>query len=306
MIKTCGTTTLLKCVGEMISVGRECGLVADVLLYSRKNYVFPECQPHPHNSFESEVHYLDKMFPGKGFTFGDPNKDHWHLYMANLREGSRQPAYYSATTFEVMMHDLHPRVMAQFFKRVDVSVSETTSSSGIAGLLPEGSMIDAFQFEPCGYSMNGAHAGYYYTIHITPEDHCSYVSFETNAPSSLLSYAALLGEVVQVFRPGRVTAVVMAHDDHEEAELFASGYYTEEKFESAFRCGKNVSVYNMVREDGGTMRGKRFIWDKLALAYEEDEAQRMEISSDFSEPEVEDGRSEGDMSEEDICGAAMQ
>lgn len=63
---------------------------------------------------------------------------------------------------------------ARFPKDTDV-----TRASGIDTLLP-GSQIQEFCFDPCGYSMNGLLYDSYWTIHITPESHCSYASFETN------------------------------------------------------------------------------------------------------------------------------
>ena len=59
-----------------------------------------------------------------------------------------------------------------------MSPRHTTRTSGIAALLP-GADIDEFMFEPCGYSMNGLHArDAFSTIHITPEEACSYASIE--------------------------------------------------------------------------------------------------------------------------------
>ena len=59
-------------------------------------------------------------------------------------------------------------------------------------------MIDDFLFDPCGYSMNGLAEGGFFTIHITPETHCSYVSFETNI---LSDYSVLVPHILQIFRP---------------------------------------------------------------------------------------------------------
>lgn len=47
--------------------------------------------------------------------------------------------------------------------------------------------------------MNGLALGGFYTIHITPEAHCSYVSFETNIACS--DYEALVKQVLNIFKP---------------------------------------------------------------------------------------------------------
>lgn len=206
MIKTCGTTTLLHCVSGIQVLAKEVNAEIDMILFSRKNLNFPTKQLYPHNNFDDEVHFLNKLFAGVGFVLGPVNKDNWHVYIADFRTPK---AVESSTSqvFEVMMHDLDHEKMKQFYKQEGVTARDTTNSSGIAKLLP-GSIIDEFQFEPCGYSMNGLLKQWYWTIHITPEPHCSYVSFETNAP--LGSYTRLLRHVLNVFKPGRATVVVMA------------------------------------------------------------------------------------------------
>ena len=73
----------------------------------------------------------------------------------------------------------------------------------------EGVVVHDHLFDPCGYSMNGvASKNRYWTIHITPEAHCSYVSFETNI--SPCSYAHLVSKVLCTFQPQRATMVVQA------------------------------------------------------------------------------------------------
>jgi len=206
ILKTCGTTTLLHALPQLIELARANDTNIELVMYSRKNLNNPNKQSFPHTNFYDEVAYLNKMFEGQGFVMGPLNKDHWNLYIADCRIDR---AVRSQQTFEIMMHDLDPQVMEYFYQKEGVSGKDTTRMSGIGGLLP-GSTIDEFQFEPCGYSMNGLLHEWYWTIHITPEPHCSYVSFETNA--HLASYTKLLRKVVSLFRPGRFTVVIMADE----------------------------------------------------------------------------------------------
>lgn len=60
-------------------------------------------------------------------------------------------------------------------------------------------MVDAYLFQPCGYSMNGLQHDKFYTIHITPEASCSYASFETNIIS--WDYVDLVERVLAIFQP---------------------------------------------------------------------------------------------------------
>jgi len=89
------------------------------------------------------------------------------------------------------------------------SSAEATERSGIQMLMNEtdGRVVHDHLFDPCGYSMNGvASKDRYWTIHITPEAHCSYISFETNyAPQS---YDALVSKVMRTFQPERATVVI--------------------------------------------------------------------------------------------------
>jgi len=207
LLKTCGTTTLLHCLSKLMELAHEYDTNVELLLYSRKNFNFPSEQLYPHASFDDEVHFLDKLFEGQGHVLGALNKDHWNLYVADRRTPST--ALPTGQTFEVMMHDLSPEVMVQFFHKEGVTTADITKSSGIADLLP-GSIIDDFQFAPCGYSMNGLLKEWYWTIHITPESHCSYVSFETNAP--LGSYTRILRRVFSLFKPSRASVAILAGD----------------------------------------------------------------------------------------------
>lgn len=52
VLKTCGTTTLLRCMALLIEFGRQLGLEIDWVGYSRKNFNFPTDQAFPHQVCE--------------------------------------------------------------------------------------------------------------------------------------------------------------------------------------------------------------------------------------------------------------
>lgn len=77
--------------------------------------------------------------------------------------------------------------------------------------------IDAYLFTPCGFSANGVVPApdgkaptHYFTVHVTPEPHCSYASFETNVPHSQngKTTADIIQQVVDIFKPGRFSITV--------------------------------------------------------------------------------------------------
>jgi S-adenosylmethionine decarboxylase len=107
--------------------------------------------------------------------------------------------------------------MKMFTQSYGLNAEQLTQKTGIADLLP-GAVLDAFLFEPCGYSMNGILPnGGYFTIHITPEEDFSYVSFETNVQQD--SYSELISNVIDMFKPRKFLTTVLAN---EESPLFES------------------------------------------------------------------------------------
>jgi len=109
-------------------------------------------------------------------------------------------------TLEILMTNLDQTVMKQFYKQENVTAKQITKSSGIADLFPD-AIIDDYLFDPCGYSMNGLLGDGYFTIHITPQPICSYVSFETNLQCD---FSALIENVLKVFIPASFTVTLFA------------------------------------------------------------------------------------------------
>lgn len=63
IIKTCGTTQLLKSVPPLMSFARDLGLSLCACRYTRGSFIFPKAQPFPHTSFKEEVFYLEQNLP---------------------------------------------------------------------------------------------------------------------------------------------------------------------------------------------------------------------------------------------------
>ena len=57
IFKTCGRTLLLLTIPLILELLKEKGLQLEYLLYSSKNYLYPDCQVYPHNSWEDAVGY---------------------------------------------------------------------------------------------------------------------------------------------------------------------------------------------------------------------------------------------------------
>ncbi|XP_067049648.1 S-adenosylmethionine decarboxylase proenzyme-like isoform X4 [Acropora muricata] len=210
ILKTCGQTTLLCCIKPLLELAKiECGLsnVRD-FFYSRMNYQAPNLQSVPHQTFDQEVQWLDQLFSdGAGYALGRLNgPDTWYLYtLDNTLPGVNEPDQ----TLEILMLDLDKETMNKFYKSVYSDADEVTEVTGIANLLP-GAVIDAALFDPCGYSANGLLSDSYFNIHITPQEECSYVSFETNVKVSC--YKELIRKVLETFKPGRFLMTLFANE----------------------------------------------------------------------------------------------
>ncbi|ESO10347.1 hypothetical protein HELRODRAFT_186277 [Helobdella robusta] len=208
ILKTCGKTTLLEAVKPLLGLAKEqCGFdnIVDVF-YSHKNYLRPDLQPETYRHFDQEVAMLDTLFEdGAAYVLGKLNKDCWYIYTLD-RFNITEPDQ----TLEIMMMDVNQDVMNMFTQSYGLTASQLTEKTGILDILP-GAIIDDWLFEPCGYSMNALLPnGRYFTIHITPEDEFSYVSFETNVPRD--SYNDLITKVTDIFQPNKFIVTLMANE----------------------------------------------------------------------------------------------
>jgi S-adenosylmethionine decarboxylase len=206
ILKTCGATPLLYASDDIVEIGNEIGLEPACVLYWRKNFNNPDLQDPIHRNFESEVSFLDAHFGGiksSSAQLGSSEKDHFHFYYSELLPSNMfNPV---APTFEIKMHELHPCVSKKFFWESDRKQSRPDVLNQLQKSIPN-YRIDEFFFDPCGYSMNAINEDHYETIHITPEDCCSYMSFEI-CDEKYIDTRIKEFRILELFRPASCSTI---------------------------------------------------------------------------------------------------
>ncbi|KAG0466962.1 hypothetical protein HPP92_018542 [Vanilla planifolia] len=121
-------------------------------------------------------------------------------------------------TLEMCMTGLSNERASIFFKNSPngrvFSAKEMTWSSGISEIIPEMEICD-FEFDPCGYSMNGICNQALSTIHVTPEEGFSYASYEAMGfEPNAISYGCLIERVLRCFEPADFSVAVTIFGGH--------------------------------------------------------------------------------------------
>lgn len=228
---TCGRTTLINAVGAFADhVGRD---KIQSLIFERKNEYFPR---HQKTDFYEDARQLNAHFPGKAFRFGQAD-DH-HLFIYHL--GKDYAPSSDDCTLEILMYDLQG-AGKEVFACENQTVASIREKAGVHCLF-EGFEVDDFAFDPCGYSLNALNGKDYYTIHVTPEEQGSYVSFETNYNLSG-SIESTLNRVLEVFQPNAFDVIVFrpknqAWQDH---AVTVCGYNKKTTVKQTLQCGYDVS-----------------------------------------------------------------
>jgi S-adenosylmethionine decarboxylase len=232
---TCGQTTLLKAVPEILSfVNRD---DISYLFYERKNFLYPKDQP---SDFEAEVKYLEKFFKGKSYRFGPANGEHTHLFYSYLPTAAPPP---NDITFQILMRGLDRDVKRKFIWNQSSAEKADQVIAKIEKIYPK-MLKDIYYFKPFGYSLNSISEKNYFTVHITPQSDASYASFESNIPQN--NYAGIITKVTSVFKPENFCAVLTESKDKSSFSLYKSTsdikcYKIEEKSFHEFDCGYSLT-----------------------------------------------------------------
>lgn len=213
VLKTCGTTKLLLSIPVLLRLAKLLSLSVVSVKYSRGSFIFPNAQPAPHQSFTQEVSALNEFFEHmnpKAYVIRDPSipNRNWHIYSAAV-EGHQTDVF----TLEMCMTGLDRSKASVFYKNSeDSAAGEMTKLSGISEIIPSHVICD-FEFDPCGYSMNGIDGSTYSTVHVTPEDGFSYASYEAlGFDPKVTGFEPLVRRVLKCFSPAEFSVAVTCSD----------------------------------------------------------------------------------------------
>lgn len=185
LILTCGVTHLVNSV-EYFLQNVEKELVLHVT-YQRKNEYFSHAQP---SCFGDDIHLLAKYVDGKAYRFGEMDSHHNYIFHQN----NNFVATKEDKTYELLAYQICEQA-SKTLSTQGLSAQTIREFLHIDELLP-GFLIDDFVFEPYGYSLNAINQNKYLTIHVTPQEGSSYVSFESN-----LNLVDLAPKILAVLQP---------------------------------------------------------------------------------------------------------
>lgn len=175
LMLTCGTTTLVNSLNAFldhleINLEGEFEKVQSII-FQRKN----EYQSHlQKTSFEEDIIKLQQRLSGVAFQLGNLDSHHNYIYHLDKPYTPHQ----EDKTFELLMYHIDGQA-ADYLRTKKQCAAKIRDLLQLDKLLP-GFDINDFVFEPFGYSMNAIAGDKYATMHITPQEQSSYVSFETN------------------------------------------------------------------------------------------------------------------------------
>jgi len=207
------------------------------IFYERKNFLYPEAQIC---DFQVETREMHRLFPGQKWLIGEEDKDHIYFFFTTGQDVVYETPKVPDTTLEILMHGISEDVAQLFYDDSGVSSSVLRYRSGIEFLVEAPNIIyDDYLFHPCGYSLNALQNEGYFTIHITPQSVCSYVSFETNI--NIENPSQLLKRVLDCFSPKHFTFVITSNASLELESIQNDEYY--ETFKKTVPIGHGYHVH---------------------------------------------------------------
>ena len=243
LLITCGQTSLIDTIPEILQMVDKSDMA--FVFYERKNLMYPESQL---SDFEIEAARISKFFPGKSYRLGPANDDHVHIFYSSHASITTD----EDITLELLMHDLNPDAMRVYTPENGQTADGVVRQTGMDALYPD-MTIDAYLFDPFGYSLNAITGNSYFTIHVTPQSTGSYASFEANRVEG--GYMELVKRVLDIFQPAKFSFVLTSSitDQHLSAAAplpdRINGFRPTEKSIYELDCGYQVRFSNFIHSE---------------------------------------------------------
>merc|ERR1719379_3304745 len=205
VLKTCGKTTPLAALPELLELGGKKGGSAgprhvSTVLYSHPAYFRPELQEPLYRHFDHECRFLESYFPeGEAHHLG-PQGRGVDLFVANYLPSDVISDFVQA---EVYVTGLGSEALEKFGQAKSGAVSDFWD-------VQKCEHLDEFRFEPYGYSANALRTGFYSTVHASPQPSCAYMSWSTNAPLPQSELGAFLENVANLAEGVHLTVYLLS------------------------------------------------------------------------------------------------
>jgi S-adenosylmethionine decarboxylase len=222
---TCGETILVNSILEFLKNYPAKDI--DLAIFQRKNEYQANLQK---TSFLGDIKDLSKLIDGQAFRMGD--LDGHHNYIFHTLKPFSPPN--NDFTNELLMYHITGEA-AKILRTPNNQIEEVRNLLNLKNLFPD-FLFDDYIFSPYGYSLNAINEDRYITIHITPQEDNSYVSFETNIDLNNLSFN-LLDTIVKTFNPKTFDHIGFNFSN----VSFSKEYFTLKKSEINLTCGYTMS-----------------------------------------------------------------
>ncbi|NRA55030.1 MAG: adenosylmethionine decarboxylase [Gammaproteobacteria bacterium] len=233
VILTCGTTSLVNAIEFFVSQVESNIIIG--LIFQRKNEFFAHAQP---SCFNDDAKILQKYFDGQACRFGSLNSHHNYLYHLNkpLASTHINPSY------ELLSYQISRKASA-ILCQPKLTTDLVRKFLRLDQFLPNFS-YDDFVFEPYGYSLNAIAGQNYLTIHITPQEHSSYVSIETN-----LNLMPLLPLLLEILAPSSFDLIAFNAPEFSAltAYYIPAPYLSHQVVASTLSCNEHVDFASFIK-----------------------------------------------------------
>jgi len=234
LILTCGDTRLVNSVMYFLA-HIEKDYVQQVI-YQRKNEYCSHLQA---SHVLDDTKLLQTTNNGKLLRFGELDSHHSYLYHLDndyVGEGTDK-------TYEVLIYNIDQNI-SNILTQNNIDNQKIRAILQLDKIIPD-FVLDDFVFEPFGYSLNAIRGIDYFTIHLTPQLHNSYVSFESNL--NLIDFIPI---ILEVFLPASFDVVTYNEFNFEQKikQVIPPHYKAKELVEEKLSCSYLVNFANYNRE----------------------------------------------------------